>query len=225
MNEPRRLLQSGGASQRLLDSASIDKPSEAARRRAEMFAGTAGAFTSTAAPSGVRAKRGGTVKTIVIWASIGAAASAALAFGVSQLMDPSDPRAAAAPSGSAMAELPLAPAPRPTDITPESSSPAKPLGSIVPWVPSPSSAPPAEARDIEAARLAVSRGDNAGALATLDRYDASHPSGALKAESTVLRVQALSNSGKTSEAKRLANEFAAKNPAHPLTESLKRVGE
>jgi hypothetical protein len=143
-----------------------------------------------------------------------------------------------------MAELPLAPPARPSDITPEPTAHLAPtpaaMGSITPWVPSltpPVGAVPSgvgtspstsaasfpEIREIEAARDAVSRGDNARALATLDGYDRSHPDGSFKAESAVLRVQALSNGGHASEAKRLAAEFSAKYPAHPLDERLKSL--
>lgn len=263
MNEPRRLSQSGGVAQRLLDSASIDRPSVAARRRAEIFAGTASSFSRTASvDSGVRRSRGGGVaKTLVTWACIGAAASVAIAFGASALLDGGGKSAASPPASAVpMAELQPAPVPppaRPSDIKPEPDSAvhiaatpaqpaAKPLGSIVPWVPSPAQAPapspepvaagtpqPArpssasfdEVREIQAAREAVSRGDNSGAIATLNQYDQTHPTGALKAESTVLRVQALSNSGKTNEARQLANEFTGKNPTHPLTQQLRAVGK
>lgn len=269
MNEPRRLSQSGGVAQRLLDSASIDRPSVAARRRAEIFAGTASSFSRTASTdSGVRRTSGhsgrtSVAKTLVTWACIGAAASIAIAFGATRLLEGNGTTASAAASAAPMAEL--APAPpvvqaKPSDIKPEPGAPVqiaatpaaptpavKPLGSIVPWVPSPvapaaaptpepiavgspqpvhpSSASFDEVREIQAAREAVSRGDNSAAIATLNQYDQTHPSGVLKAESTVLRVQALSNSGKTTEAKQLANDFAGKNPSHPLTQQLKSVGK
>lgn len=265
MNEPRRLSQSGGVAQRLLDSASIDRPSVAARRRAEIFAGTASSFSRTAADSGVQRKQSSSVaKTLVTWAFIGAAASVALAFAASRLLEGGGggATAASAPASAApMAELlpvPTLPPARPSDIKPEpgtavhiaatpAAPAAKPLGTIVPWVPSPAevTTPPSpepvavgapqparpssasfdEVREIQAAREAVSRGDNSGAIATLNQYDQTHPSGVLKAESTVLRVQALSNSGKTTEAKQLANEFTGKNPTHPLTQQLKSVGK
>ena len=44
---PRRLNRSGGISQRLLDSASLDKPSHTSRRLAENLASTASAFWSS----------------------------------------------------------------------------------------------------------------------------------------------------------------------------------
>jgi hypothetical protein len=215
MNEPRRLSQSGGISQRLLDSASIDKPSEAARRRAEMFAGTASSFSTTATPSGVRRKGGNTAKTLVTWAFIGAAASGALAFFGSRWLDGGT---AAAPSaGVPMAEIP-APraAARPSDIAAEPGAPATGAAAT---------ASPEEAREIASARAAVGRGDNKAALSTLDQYDRAYPTGTLRGESTLLRVQALNNSGQTTEAKRVVEEFTEKNPNHPMTQQLRGLGK
>jgi outer membrane protein assembly factor BamD (BamD/ComL family) len=96
----------------------------------------------------------------------------------------------------------------PSDI---SAEPAAPATTAKPNVPSVE-----EARQIEAARAAVARGDNAGAIAQLNDYDASYPNGTLKPESMALRIQALSKSGKVTEARALANEFEAKYPSHPL---------
>jgi hypothetical protein len=205
MNEPRRLSQSGGISQRLLDSASIDKPSEAARRRAEMFAGTASSFTTTATPSGVRTKGGNTAKTLVTWAFIGAAASAGLAFFGSRLLD-GNGTAAAPSAGVPMAEIPAPQvAARPSDIAAEPGA----------------AAAAEESREIASARAAVGRGDNKGALSKLDQYDRTYPTGILRGESTLLRVQALNNSGQTTEAKRVVDDFTGKNPNHPMTQQLR----
>lgn len=213
MNEPRRLSQSGGISQRLLDSASLDKPSEAARRRAEMFAGTASSFSTTATPSGVRHKGSNTAKTLVTWAFIGAAASAGLAFFGSRLLD-GNGTAAAPSAGVPMAEIP---APRvaahPSDIAAEPGATATATASAE------------EARDIASARAAVGRGDNAAALSKLDQYDRTYPTGTLRGEATLLRVQALNSSGQTTEAKRVADDFTVKNPNHPMTQQLRGLGK
>jgi hypothetical protein len=264
MNEPRRLSKSGGVSQRLLDSASIDKPSQAARARANALAATASSFARTHSRSGEEGAQSGrklhSAKTLATWVIVGAAASVALALISSRLLDSSSQRSTAAPGAPAMSVL-AEPAPAPTvaparspEISPEPPAPAsatptlapapsysiKPSGAatIEPWVPSPvaaaSAAPPTgaskpstaafadEAREIEAARVAVSRGDDSGALAKLNDYDSSHPNGALKPESMALRIQVLSSSGKTSEARTLANEFQGKYPQHPLVQQLKQ---
>lgn len=260
---PRRLNRSGGISQRLLDSASLDKPSHASRRLAANLASTASAFSST---RGVGAsgsvKPLNPVRTLVTWISIGAAASVALGFAASTLLNPASapraaapmltvpspaPRAAAGPSdisaepaaAPAKSVLQLAPAPQVAKPTLEAQGGTG--NRIEPWVPSPLAVAPTaatptngtgngptkpsvasfeEVREIEAARAAVSRGDAAGAIAQLNDYDSSHPNGTLKPESMALRIQVLSNSGKATEARTLANEFQGKYPQHPLVQQV-----
>jgi hypothetical protein len=261
MNEPRRLSKSGGVSQRLLDSASIDKPSQASRIRANALAATASSFARTHSGSGEAARptrKLNPAKTLATWVIVGAAASVSLALIGSRLFGSAgQPPAAAGPAFPAMSVL-AGPAPVPSavarvpEISPEPPTPAngatpsrasthsiKPNGAttVEPWVPSPlasaSAAPPSasrpsagsfsdEAREIEAARVAISRGDDSAALAKLNDYDQTHPNGQLKPESMALRIQALSNSGKASEARSLANEFQGKYPEHPLIQQLKR---
>jgi hypothetical protein len=159
MRDPRRLSQSGGASKRLLDSASIDKPSAAARRRA-VLAATASSFASTQSggtTSPAAQSRGSTAKTLATWVLIGAAASGTLALLGSKLLDSGSGRTAASQPSAGMAVLPepaappsavpiAAPAPPhiaaepasppPTAATaPTSSSRVKPAASARPVVP------------------------------------------------------------------------------------------
>lgn len=248
MTEPRRLNRSGGISQRLLDSASLDRPSQASRRHATNLAATASAFSSTSPTrAAVPLRRPSPAMTLATWIVVGAAASVTLGIvGARLLASNPSPRAAA----------PLLTAPRAAatspDISPEpplAAPPtfgarplltAKPLNAntVEPWVPSPSAVAPDavpangparpstasldEVREIEAARVAISRGDANRALAELDAYDSAHPNGQLKPEAMGLRIQALSISGKTLEARTLANEFQAKYPEHPLAQQLQR---
>ncbi len=259
MNEPRRLNQSGGVSQRLLDSASIDKPSVAARRRAQLLAATANSFATTrpgASGTPAAASRASTGKTLATWIVVGAAASVSVAFLGSQLLDSNAGRSAASLGPPAMSVLgepatppPVAPAQSP-EIASEPPSPQRALSpsaavkptpstSVVePWIPSPVAIPSGtvargataprsraffdEVEDIEAARSAIARGDDNAALAKLNDYDHAHPNGTLKPESTVLRIQALSNSGNTAEARTLSNEFQSKYPQHPLVQRVRR---
>jgi hypothetical protein len=233
MSEPRRLTQSGGVSKRLLDSASIDKPSQAARQRAASFAATASAFATTSSAAGARPPpRSNVVKTLVTWVCIGAAASGTLALIGSRLFDSAgEPGRAAAPRTSAGVMAELTPAPS-AGVAPAGSPDISPE----PWVPSPVDAAPSassgaprrssasfdEVREIEAVRAAVSRGDSNAAIATLNNYDQTHPNGELKPESMALRIQVLNSSGKTSEARTLANDFQSKYPQHPLMQQVKR---
>jgi len=220
MNEPRRLSQSGGVSQRLLDSASIDKPSAAARRRAALLAATASSFSTTSSrSSATQLPRSSVVKTLATWIVIGAAASATLALAGSKLLDSS--RGTARDQGAAptLAELPLAPTIAPAASPDIAAEPKR-------GVPEPTLAASAEElREIEAARAAVGRGDEAGAIAELDGYDKAHPDGPLKTESTALRIEALYKSGKTAEARALSIDFQNKYPTHPLVKRVRALGQ
>src|SRR5882672_1070772 len=92
MNEPRRLSRSGGVSQRLLDSVSLDVPSQSARRKAATLAATASSFTSTnSRATSASVSRANVVKTLAIWTLIGAAASGTLALIGSKLFDATAP--------------------------------------------------------------------------------------------------------------------------------------
>ena len=166
MNEPRRLNRSGGISQRLLDSASLDKPSHASRRHAINLAATAGAFArSSAGAATVPLRRPHPVQTLATWLVVGAAASVTLGLVATKLFDPGAASHAAAPMLSA-------PVPRVAARSPEiAAEPAAPAHTVV--APEPSAASAEEAREIEAARAAVSRGDDSAAIAQLNDYDSS----------------------------------------------------
>lgn len=222
MNAPRRLRESGGVSERLLDSASIDKPSRASRARAIELAATVGAFVTTSAGAAAAAKAGAgsaitgsaLYKSVAMWICIGAISGGTIALIGSQLLAPgADPskQSSARPPATPVLEaepepaLPVPVAEPPQDIKPEPAV-----------VKAPPSAAPPEVQAIEAARDAVARGDSNGALRTLDNYDATHPNGSLKAESAALRVQAVSNTGNDVKARNLANDFEKKYPTSPL---------
>jgi hypothetical protein len=253
MNEPRRLIQSGGIAQRLLDSASLDKPGPAARRHAASLAATASSFARTSSGGSGTYRAGGAsgpsarpAKTLATWVAVGAAASVALGIAGSRLLTegashgaaplealPTLTQPAKSPDIAAEPATPLQPA---RELAPAPSAtgngPAEPAH-IEPWVPSPVSSAPGtapapvaprpttaasldETHQIEAARAALSRGDCPRAIAQLDAYDSSHPNGQLKPEAMALRIQALTNMGKTAEARALATEFEQKYPQHPL---------
>jgi len=258
MNEPRRLIQGGGVAQRLLESASLDRPGPAARSHAASLAATASSFARTSSGGSGTYRAGGhsarsahPAKTVVTWVVVGAAASVALGLLGSKLLAPGGSSRAAGtlatlPTLSAPApalrspDISPEPAPAPLAIAPEPvprapvSEPSRAAGAhIEPWVPSPVSAasgtapaPSAasldEARQIEAARLAISRGDCDAAIAHLNAYDSAHPDGRLKPEAMALRIQALTIGGKTTEARALANEFAQKYPGNPLAQQVHR---
>ena len=75
---------------------------------------------------------------------------------------------------------------------------------------------------IDAARNAVTHASCARALALLDRYEASYPTGTFRPEATVLRVEALSGLGRAAEARVLARRFMAVHPDSPLAARVSR---
>ncbi len=215
MNEPRRLSKSGGVAQRLLDSASLDTPSQASRRHAVNLAATASAIASTrSGPSAAPPRRIHPARTLATWALVGAAASGTLGLIGGKLLEPNSAPRTAAPLLTPADPAPPAASP---DISPE---PAAPTNTVPTLAPAPSGSVD-EASKLEAARTAISRGDHAAAVAALDDYDLSYPKGELKPEAMVLRIQALSESGRLTEARALASEFQGKYPAHPLVRQVR----
>jgi hypothetical protein len=120
--------------------------------------------------------------------------------------------------------------------SPEAAASAPPLASEVAPMPSPinakrpsalpvaSLAPSAAATltdELEALKVAsdaLSSGDADAALRALDRYDRLLKGGKLRAEATMLRIQALARSGSTQAASALAQRFVAGNPESPLVD-------
>ena len=81
--------------------------------------------------------------------------------------------------------------------------------------------PPTLAEEIEALRVAeksLSAGAPAEALKALDRYDRVLKGQKLRAEATLLRIEALSKSGQTQAAAELAARFTKQNPSSPLVD-------
>jgi len=223
--EPRRLKEGGGGLGRLLESASLDVPSAESRRRADLLASTATSFSSPASGTQqvARLPRKNVSKTLVTWMCIGAAASVALGLAGTKLLG-SVGSPATASNGAPMAELSPAASGHVSEISAEPVPTVAPLGSVEPWVPTISSAAGGaeEVRQLEAARVAVSRGDGGAALRILDKLDQA-PARKLQAEAIVLRVQALLQAGKADEARAVAKQFLEANPEHPLRTRLEPV--
>ena len=116
------------------------------------------------------------------------------------------PAAPSAPSASAL------PAPIPAPSSVRSS----------PTAPRPSASAGATLSDeldaLKIASSALSAGDSNAALAALDRYDHVLKGSKLRAEATLLRVQALARAGNTEAASALAQRFVEQNPNSPLVD-------
>ncbi|MEI9949506.1 MAG: hypothetical protein WDO74_11105 [Pseudomonadota bacterium] len=75
-----------------------------------------------------------------------------------------------------------------------------------------------ELRALKVASSALSAGDPQGALAALDRYDRVLKGQKLRAEATLLKLEALSRTGQAEAASALAQRFVERNPGSPLVD-------
>jgi hypothetical protein len=145
MKEPRRLSRSGGVSQRLLDSASLDKPSQAARRHAASLGATAGSFARTSSGSSGRTDtvvRLHPAKTLATWIVVGAAASVTLGLIGSKLFDARTGSHSAAPLATLSAvPIPAVPA-RSPEISAEPAAAPQTMPQLAPAPSASSSALP-----------------------------------------------------------------------------------
>jgi hypothetical protein len=79
-----------------------------------------------------------------------------------------------------------------------------------------------EIRAIDAVRSALSGHDPALALSLLRAYSSKFKNGTFGQEATVLRVEALEQSGQHQKAQALSRDFQSKHPTSPLSERLSR---
>jgi hypothetical protein len=165
---------------------------------------------------------------------LAAVACVALAAGAALLLRPRDTglgiRAEPAVSAHARHEPRNAPnaAPRATSEVISSDAPPNAPSIAVTVKPTPSIAPaaghsaPASLSDelsaLKVASSALSAGDPKAALAALDRYDRVLKGQKLRAEATLLKIEALSRGGQTQAASTLAQRFVDQNPGNPLVD-------
>jgi outer membrane protein assembly factor BamD (BamD/ComL family) len=81
-----------------------------------------------------------------------------------------------------------------------------------------------EIRLIDEARARLRKADPQGSLETLSRYDqlVKH-GGSMRAEATVVRIEAYQKSGDTARAAALGQRFLDKNPDSPYVDYVKRM--
>jgi hypothetical protein len=71
---------------------------------------------------------------------------------------------------------------------------------------------------LERARVALESGSSDRALDELERYERTLHGTKLRAEATLLRIQALAAAGRRNDARALAERFVAENPGSPLVD-------
>jgi hypothetical protein len=255
VTEPKRLREThaGMLEGLLLAAVRGESPSPSARARtaravaAGLAAGSAVATTAGSASSAVPGAKASVLLLAGKWLAVGAGAgvlvTGSLVGPLHHLMDPPSVRS----SESAVHALPVVPGKkRSSEVPPDSANPgddqasnpvaelpddallAKPASPSRPDVQRtrPSAAPlAAEVAAIDHAARAVAERDPPRALAALDSYQRLFPSGVLRPEATVLRVQALVQQGDSGRAGAIARAFLAQNPHSPHAARLRSLVE
>ena len=120
--------------------------------------------------------------------------------------------------------------PEPRSAPPvEAPSAAVPALQPMPTPPKPAASGPAaihaapvslteELSALKVASSALSAGDTRAALAALDHYDRVLKGKKMRAEATLLRIEALSRAGQAEAASALAQRFVEQNPGNPLVD-------
>jgi hypothetical protein len=179
-------------------------------------------------------------KSVAMWIGVGAVAGGVLAFiGSSLFNEPAHsgssaarppvtplviPEPVVAPVPPADAELPSDIAAEPPLPPAKAQAPARAVAAPAPSAqPSPPARPPViagvtlterekEAGALANAREAVARGDTAGAIRTLDNYDATHPNGSLRAESAALRQSVTTKNNGGTKGEPMTNSSGGSTP-------------
>jgi hypothetical protein len=81
----------------------------------------------------------------------------------------------------------------------------------------------AEIALVDAARTAIATGADDRALALLQRYDRSFPTGTFRPEAAALRIEALDHLGRAAQARTLASKFVAAHADSPLADRVARL--
>lgn len=242
MNEPSRLLDSttDDLERELLRAGADYSASPELRGKTLAALGLTGAaatlgasVTASASVSGSGAKLG--VSSLL--AKLGAAKLAVLAVGATAAV--AVPLALQSSAPPAPAVVPPSPAalPAPTPKVSRVVAPPTPAEPAVPQAPAPTASARAasprplssaealriELGQLDAARSRLRSGRADEALALLDAYDRVNPRGALKLEAEVLRIDALSRSGRTALAKSRAQAFLARHPQSVLAARVRRL--
>jgi hypothetical protein len=238
MNEPTRIVDSSSdeLERALLHAGTSYSASPELREKtlaALGLTGAAAALGAGAVVSGSSAKLGTTSLLAKLSAAklalLGVAASAALSVpfvmsGSSEapplqttVVPPNQPRrpALAPPVTAPAAAEPVRSAAATPAHPTRTAAPAKPL--------SPAEALRVELGQLDAARSKLAAGRSEEALAVLDAYDRSAPRGMLKLEAEVLRIDALSRSGRTAQAQSRARAFLERHPKSVLAARVRRI--
>jgi hypothetical protein len=232
-----------GLERRLREAASHEQPSPELSKRMASAIGismpiagnaavatkSAAGGTSTAAPKTVTAS-----SSLLPWA-LGTLATAMVVIGV-VVASRSNSGSRATPSSAAhVGPVLAAPA-----LAPSGPVPAEPTPPEAPTMPANDDAldthapgSPQRARErtdagdlsdqlalVDAAHRALGSGDARGALSLTRKYQAEYPSGTFRPEAAAIRIEALVNAGRATEARALADKFATAYGPGPLADRV-----
>ena len=240
MTDPRRLSGSGGLTGALLAAAKADRSPDGAQHKA-LVAGVAAVALTTQASSAAAAASVVARALASKWLSVGllgvgtvlaartvwVSAERAGTFGAASSLH------AGAPAETKRA-TPVSP-PRDEPATVLSSAPSASVGAAAaPVVPRsvapslPSARPPAtglsaEVALLDHARQTLQHGDATLAAHEVDGYRASFPEGALAAEATALKIEALTAAGLDHDARVELARLRRESPDSPLLDNLTRT--
>lgn len=237
MTDPTRLIEEAGGDaleSSLVQLAREEGPSADGRRKilAAIAAASAASLATQPAQAASAAGKGTTV------AKWGVLAVAAVAIPAAILLSRGDDAPAAPnPSPSAL-EAPARevkaapPAPAPAEAEAPAPLALEDLPTLPSVAPATGTAPSGkhsqgsladEVAQLQKAKLALKGGSPGQALAELGTYAQRFPRPMLGTEATVLRIEALSQSGDRARAKALAEGFLAKNPNSPYAARLRSL--
>jgi TolA-binding protein len=236
--DPTRLTDGSEAPEELrnlLSAAREDVPSESQLKRVATRLGPllGGAAIGTAAGAGAASTSGATAGAtggVALGVKVGAALVAAGLVGGSAIWfatrgnapppapvrQPSAPLAAPAPATPPAARQPLLPpaasaaTEQPAEPAPQSPKQAQPAEPATAGDSAKKAAPP-EASLLQAAQSAL-KTDPHRALALVEEHRRLYPHGALSQEREVIAIEALTRLGRTSEARKKANDFKQRYP-------------
>jgi hypothetical protein len=238
MTDPTRLIDeaSDDLENSLLQLARHEGPSAEGRRK--ILAGIAAASVTSLATQSAKAGRvAGKSMTAAKWSVL---AVAAVAIPAAIWLRNSNDAAPvkAVPSALRAPATEVKPTAVAAPVVPQADGPAPVALEDLPTLPSLPSQTPAsgsapapkqqgsladEVAQLQKAKLSLKGGSPAQALAELGTYSQRFPRPMLGAEATVLRIEALSQSGDATRAKSLAEAFLTKNPNSPYAARLRSL--
>jgi hypothetical protein len=226
MSDLRRWSEEGANAEELsLLEVARRRRADAAQRAAVLSALGVGVATTAAGAAGAGAAGVGGLTTKLVGLALLASVGAGVLFVHSHAEQPA---AAPATSASVPRVVTATASPAPSSAPLETADvPSEPPGKVVAKprlapAPSASSSLSRELQVLKQAHDALAKGNPNGALSALDDYHARFPQGALGAEETVIRVQALLARGDRARAAAVAHQFSK---AHPDSLYARRVEE